>query len=111
MIFRISPSSALHRGSVRLLLAAVFAFSAFILLWSGTQHDAHAQDDRLLRHDQSKRTTTSRIALVIGNGAYQHATPLRNPANDAALLSATLEKLNFRVTVVADKTQREMKRL
>jgi tetratricopeptide (TPR) repeat protein len=38
-----------------------------------------------------------RVALVIGNGAYQHATPLANPTNDAADLSATLRKLGFDV--------------
>src|SRR5262249_6279407 len=28
--------------------------------------------------------TGRRVALVIGNGAYRHATPLPNPGNDAA---------------------------
>src|SRR5580693_5877655 len=37
----------------------------------------------------------SRIALVIGNGAYQHVPRLDNPVNDARLIAATLRKLGF----------------
>ena len=39
-----------------------------------------------------------RVALVIGNGAYAHTTPLRNPPNDAADISAALRRLGFEVT-------------
>ncbi len=38
-----------------------------------------------------------RIALVIGNAAYQFGTPLRNPVNDAELMAKTLRELNFEV--------------
>jgi hypothetical protein len=38
-----------------------------------------------------------RIALVIGNSAYQHAPKLANPANDAADFSAALRKRGFQV--------------
>ena len=52
---------------------------------------------------------TTRIALVIGNGAYQSAgARLVNPANDAKLVSAELEKLGFRVNLLIDKTRDEM---
>ncbi|MEI7612376.1 MAG: caspase family protein [Betaproteobacteria bacterium] len=37
-----------------------------------------------------------RVALVIGNSAYQQA-PLRNPANDARDIAATLKRLGFDV--------------
>lgn len=40
-----------------------------------------------------------RIALVIGNGAYQAVAPLRNPENDAADIAAALQRLNFDVTL------------
>ncbi|WP_395022307.1 SUMF1/EgtB/PvdO family nonheme iron enzyme [Dongia sp.] len=49
-----------------------------------------------------------RVALVIGNSKYQGDLPkLPNPANDAALMSATLKKLGFTVieTHDADLTQ------
>jgi hypothetical protein len=38
-----------------------------------------------------------RVALVIGNSAYQHTVPLANPRNDAADIGAALEKLGFQV--------------
>jgi hypothetical protein len=36
-----------------------------------------------------------RVALVIGNSAYQNVTPLDNPRNDAQLIAATLGRLGF----------------
>ena len=47
-----------------------------------------------------------RVALVIGNGAYQHAPELTNPANDARLISASLERLGFEVVSISDGNQR-----
>jgi Caspase domain len=38
-----------------------------------------------------------RVALVIGNSAYQHTTPLPNPANDASDVAAALKRLGFTV--------------
>lgn len=38
-----------------------------------------------------------RVALVIGNAAYQHAPALANPANDAKAVAAALERLGFDV--------------
>ena len=38
-----------------------------------------------------------RVALVIGNSAYQNAPQLPNPARDAAAISAMLRKANFEV--------------
>ena len=43
-----------------------------------------------------------RVALVIGNSAYQHATPLVNPVNDAEDMAATLQGLGFEVTKGTD---------
>ncbi|TNE36769.1 MAG: hypothetical protein EP347_10105 [Alphaproteobacteria bacterium] len=37
-----------------------------------------------------------RVALVIGNASYEYG-PLKNPINDAKLVSATLESLGFKV--------------
>lgn len=36
-----------------------------------------------------------RIALVIGNGAYQNVARLENPTNDAKLMADTLRGLGF----------------
>jgi len=41
-----------------------------------------------------------RIALVIGNGAYQSVSSLPNPVNDAALMAQTLESAGFEVTLI-----------
>ena len=38
-----------------------------------------------------------RVALVIGNGAYEHAARLDNPANDARDIGAKLRALGFQV--------------
>jgi uncharacterized caspase-like protein len=38
-----------------------------------------------------------RVALVIGNGGYEHAPPLRNPRNDAAGIGGKLAGLGFEV--------------
>ena len=49
-----------------------------------------------------------RIALVIGNGAYQHTSPLANPANDARLMADTLRGIGFEVTLKLDLTEDQM---
>jgi uncharacterized caspase-like protein len=43
-----------------------------------------------------------RIALVIGNGAYQNATALQNPPNDARDVSAALIRTGFETIVGID---------
>jgi len=48
-----------------------------------------------------------RLALVIGNGAYQTA-PLKNSKNDAEDMAATLKKLGFKVILKKDADQRTM---
>lgn len=43
-----------------------------------------------------------RVALIIGNGAYQHVAALPNPANDASDIAASLDQIGFSVTVLTD---------
>lgn len=43
-----------------------------------------------------------RIALVIGNGAYQAVNALPNPPHDAALMAKALRQAGFQVTLVED---------
>ena len=50
-----------------------------------------------------------RTALVIGNAKYTSA-PLRNPVNDARVISSTLQELGFQVTLLEDAGQKRMKR-
>lgn len=49
-----------------------------------------------------------RVALVIGNGAYE-ASPLRNPVNDAKDIGAALDRLGFDVSLLENGTKRDMK--
>ena len=53
-----------------------------------------------------------RLALVIGNGGYAGGplAPLRNPTNDAVLISETIKRTGFDVTLVMDADLRAMKR-
>ena len=36
-----------------------------------------------------------RVALVIGNSAYKHTSPLDNPKNDATVMAKVLGELGF----------------
>jgi hypothetical protein len=51
----------------------------------------------------------ARIALVIGNSAYE-SNPLANPVNDARLISQTLKELGFDVIEHLDVTRKKMRR-
>jgi uncharacterized caspase-like protein len=52
----------------------------------------------------------TRVALVIGNAAYQNAPPLANPVNDAQDVSAALKRFGFEVIDGRDLDKREMER-
>jgi len=47
-------------------------------------------------HSQSA-SAKGRVALVIGNSAYQNTAPLKNPRNDAEDMAARLNALGFKV--------------
>jgi uncharacterized caspase-like protein len=51
-----------------------------------------------------------RVALVIGNSAYQFTPALTNPANDAADFAGVLRALGFEVVDGADLTKADMDR-
>jgi formylglycine-generating enzyme required for sulfatase activity len=70
-----------------------------------------SQDNRQLRLEPMRRSSERRIALVIGNGAYTNAPPLKNPPNDARDMVVTLRELGFDVASGINVNQREMKRL
>lgn len=50
----------------------------------------------------------TRIALVIGNSAYETIGALKNAGNDAKLLAASLKEMNFDVTTGLDLNEDEM---
>ena len=51
-----------------------------------------------------------RLALVIGNAAYQNATSLANPVNDARSIASSLKDIGFEVITVENATLSDMKR-
>lgn len=51
-----------------------------------------------------------RVALVVGNSAYQHVPPLATPVHDAADVAAALERLGFAVMRVDDADQGSLRR-
>lgn len=52
----------------------------------------------------------TRIALVIGNGAYEKVPELPNPPRDAADIGRALERLNFKVSQIKNANAQEMRR-
>lgn len=50
-----------------------------------------------------------RVALVMGNSAYEHVSRLPNPANDAKDLEIVLRRLGFEVTSGLNMEYREMR--
>ena len=47
-------------------------------------------------------------ALVVGNSAYAHTSPLKNPVNDAKAISFTLQQFGFEATTLLDVNQRQI---
>jgi len=52
----------------------------------------------------------NRVALVIGNSAYQNAPLLSNPGNDASDIAAALQRLSFQVKLLNNATYDGMRR-
>ena len=51
-----------------------------------------------------------RIALVVGNAAYEHTSQLSNPVNDASDIAATLENLGFSVSRLYDASRGDIQK-
>jgi tetratricopeptide (TPR) repeat protein len=64
--------------------------------------------DDLFAIQRRQAAVTSRVALVIGNSAYQFASPLANPANDSNDVAAALRKVGFTVVEGHDLDWRGM---
>jgi uncharacterized caspase-like protein len=80
--------------------------TAFVLLLVSLT--VHPQQGRQLVQGDST-PSTKRIALVIGNGAYENAPPLKNPPNDALDIAEVLSRVGFSVEHGVNLTQRQMK--
>lgn len=53
--------------------------------------------------------TAKKVALVLGNAAYQANEKLKNPVADATLTASTLRKLGFETTLLTDRTAAQLK--
>ena len=58
-------------------------------------------------HAGTSGSEGTRVALVIGNGAYR-ASPLANPAGDAQAVAAGLRRLGFQVTLKENTSRRDL---
>ncbi|MEZ5924245.1 MAG: caspase family protein [Hyphomicrobiaceae bacterium] len=81
---------------MRRLLATVLVLGVVLVVGLGIQARSTAAE--------------TRIALVIGNGAYQNAGVLRNPPNDARRMAEALGKVGFEVMAYENLDQSGMKR-
>jgi WD40 repeat protein len=72
-----------------------------------SQQAVLAQDAILPQQRQLIAQRQSRIALVIGNAAYDEGA-LANPVNDATDIAAAFEELGFEVTLLQNQNKREM---
>jgi uncharacterized caspase-like protein len=101
------------QGKPIVLAALTLVLSVAGLLVGSPGKSAQAQDQnrQLVQPGSTSTNTSKRIALVIGNGAYTSAPPLKNPPNDARDMAATLRALGFDVASGTNVGQREMKRL
>ena len=55
-------------------------------------------------------TAEKRVALVIGNSAYENVSRLPNPGNDAEAIAKALKRLGFEVTLKRDLTYGKLRR-
>ena len=86
-------ASTSFRAALALLIASLTAATAFT--------PAEAQ----------QLTAIKRLALVIGNSAYQNVARLTNPVNDATDIAAKLKTLQFDVLLGTDVSQAKMSAL
>lgn len=52
----------------------------------------------------------ARVALVVGNGAYEKVPELPNPTRDAADIGRALERLDFKVTQIKNANAQDMRK-
>ena len=55
-------------------------------------------------------SAADRVALVIGNGAYEKVPALPNPSRDSGDIGRALERLNFKVTQITNANASEMRK-
>ena len=74
--------------------------------WAGNRGALPAVIALLSLLSAGPATAEKRIALVVGNSAYQNITRLDNPRNDATLMAETLSGLGF--TLIGGSAQLDL---
>src|SRR6476646_8793247 len=91
------------------LASSVIMLGSAALIFAFSNNRLQAQQNsgrQLLQTNEQRPIANRRIALVIGNGAYTSAPPLKNPPNDARDMAANLKTLGFDVSSGVNLTQR-----
>jgi Caspase domain len=100
-------SSSQHCSGLRpLVFVLVLGFAMALFSPAGALPDAQLKATVLPAKAQVG--DTKRLALVIGNGAYRNVSTLRNPFNDAAAVTAELQKLGYEVYLCRDLDRQDM---
>ena len=94
-----------HRAGQQWFTRAIQALALVVLL----QAAASVQAAEMLLTFPSAHAAEKRVALVIGNWTYSQK-PLRNPANDATDLAASLRRLGFEVLERKNRSADELRR-
>src|SRR6202165_5032897 len=74
--------------------------------WTGNRGAREGVSARFSLLPPGPATAEKRIALVVGNSAYQNITRLDNPRNDATLMADTLSSLGF--TLIGGRAQLDL---
>jgi uncharacterized caspase-like protein len=81
----------------------------FALIFSARKLLAFTMLIYFLAYGAGVANASKRVALVIGNSAYENAIPLKNPRNDAEDLAVKLKSLGFEVVSGFDLDSRGMR--
>jgi len=95
------------KHNVLIFIRALRAIAAMALLLSLDM--AYAAEPGATVRNLAVASTEHRVALVIGNNAYQHVTRLNNAVGDARAMAQELRGLGFDVIEKHDVDQRNMK--
>ena len=85
------------------IFSRVYACSVFVLPWILILWTIS-----ILSSVNAWAASDGRYALIIGNSAYNHATPLVNPKNDSNDIAKTLKSLFFETVLLQDATKEEI---
>jgi hypothetical protein len=104
--FVVSPQSEIRIALLRVSYIGnpQFVFMDNEFLRNTEEHSGDVKDQTAAEVPQLLNNQR-RLALVIGNAHYLQTVPLRNPVNDAKLMSGTLRKLGFEVIQSLDASK------